>query len=696
MRNFDPNIYFAAYEMGDPRYLDALVNKIQVYRAYCESSGKLAKWQRSLQNYFGISSDGTKSSNQVTRGGDQGQLTMAKINDYRNLVQHQLILITNQRPAGVGKAINSDPDSLKAARIGSMVTEFYLSQAGWEARYVRDAELALTVEEGFVVLDWDATAGDPIRPDVDPQTGEPNGKMVMTGDAVQRIIAPWNMARDPYLGSSEEMKWGIYSYRVNKFDLAAKFPQFKDLILKGGIQNKLKEIMFERFDNKDTDQTYVHVLSHAPTDACSKGRWTLFIPDAVLMDVPELPYDEWNIYRMSQNEMVDSPFGYTNNNDLLAIEEVTDALHSIILSNQTAFGGQAIVGPKGIGLDHTQLAKGFAYFEVPPEHVDKIKPLQLTKTAPELFEYLETLNRKKETNSGINSVVRGDPEGALKSNSGSAMALIQAQAIQFNSGGQRSYYQVLSKSCTGLIKLLQRYATSERTIRIVGKVQGQYLEEIKFSGASLKGVSSVVFELVNPIEKTIGGKEALAKDLLDKGMITNARHYITLARTGNFDVVTEDDEALELGIKSENQWLRDGKDVMAVWTELHEQHIQSHQALIASPEAKLDTDLFNRVSQHIQEHADLWMQLSIENPSYLIATQQKVLPPPPGMMPPPGMGPGPEGMPPGPPPPQGGPQQDPVKMQAPMAPAETEAAQVKQPSMPKNPLTGQRAPVPGA
>jgi hypothetical protein len=707
------DVYFAAYEMGDPTYLEALIDKINVYRNYCESSGKLSKWQRAMQNYFGVSSDGTKASNLVTRGGDEGQLTMAKVNDYRNLVQHELILITSQRPAGEGKAINSDPDALKNARIASMMTEYYLDQVGWEQRFVRCAELALVVEEGFVTLDWDATAGDAIRPMADADGNvDPNGKMMMTGDPVQRVVAPWNMARDPYLQSADDMKWGIYGYRVNKFDLAAKFPFAKDEILDCKAQSKLKELIFENVENKATDQTHVFVMAHAPTDACPKGRWTLFIPEKVLLDSLELPYDEFNIYRMSQNDMVDSPFGYSNNNDLLALEEVTDALHSIIISNQTAFGGQCIIGPKGVGLDHTQLAKGFAYFEIDPAHIDKVKPLQLTKTAPEIFEYLETLSRKKETISGINSVVRGDPEGALRSNSGSALALVQAQSIQFNSGGQRSYYQILSKVNTGNIRLLQRYANSERVVRICGKVQGQYLQELKVSKESLRGVSSVVFEMVNPIEKTIGGKEALAKDLLDKGMITNPRTYLTLARTGNFDVVTEDDEAIEIGIRAENQWLRDGKPITAIWTENHEEHIQAHRALISSPEAKQNMQLVKAVQDHIQQHIDLWDQYSMGNPAYLIATKQKVLPPPPpppGAMPPPGpggpggpppppggpAGPGPKGPPGPPPPPPGGPQQNPVKMMGPQSPAEVKAASVKQPSMPTNPMNGQKVPMPG-
>lgn len=728
---FNPDVYFASYNEGDSRYLDALIDKLNIYRRYCEASGKLSKWQRALQNYFGVSSDGTKASGLVTRGGDSGQLTMAKVNDYRNLVQHQLILITSQRPAGEAKAINSDPIALRQARIGGSLIEYYLSQVGYEQKFVRNAEIALICEESFTVLDWDFTAGDPIRPDVDPMTGEPNGKNVMTGDMVLRVISPWNLARDPYLQSPEAMQWGIYSWRENKFDLAAKFPGKADSIIKGNSQ-KIKEITFNAINESDTDQTEVHCLAHAKSPSVPEGRLTLFTGEEILLDGP-FPYNEFNIYRMSQNDAIDSCFGYSNNNDLLALEEVTDALHSVIISNNTAFGAQCIIGPKGANLDHTQFSRGFAYFEVEPSFVDKIKPLQLTKTAPETYNYLNTLDRKKETLAGVNSVVRGDPEKALAGNSGSAMALVQAQSIQFNSGGQRSWYQLLGKSCTGMILMLQKYAQTERVIRITGKVQGEFLQEFKYSSQDLDKVSAVVFEMTNPLEKTIGGKEGLAKDLLQNKMIKNARQYVTLARTGSFDAFIEDDEADELALKGENERLRDGKGIQVVKTENHKEHIQTHMSIIASPESKDNTELVQATLDHIDTHTDWWCWLSVNDPALLIATNQQVLPMGPGMprpggptpgtpaykqwltspppqlpqqapgVPPPGPGgPPPQAM---PHPPQHAPQpnahghQSMPKMMNPQPPGAQQAANIPLPNLPRmpvNPLTGERPPIQGA
>lgn len=679
----DSEIYFAALPAEDPQYLDELLNKIDQYRNFCSDTGKFAKWQRALNNYYGVSSDGLKSSNVITRGGDSGQLSMMKVNDYRNLIQHQLILITGQRPAGQAKAINSDPESLHQARIGSLLTEYYLSQVGWEEKFVKGSEASLVVDESFYVLDWDANIGEPIRPN--PETG----RMIKTGDATLRVVCPWNMARDPYIQDPSEMKWGIYTYRVNKYDLAARYPQHRDVILTNST-DRSKPFPFNNPEDNDSDQIEVNVLSHDLTDACPDGRITIFIQEAILINVPALPFSEWNVYRISQNDVLDTGFGYTNNNDLLALEAVTDSLNSVIITNQLNYGAQSIKGAKGMGMDHTQLANGSTYFEVEPSMFHMLEPIQMTMTAPEIFSYLETLGRKKETIAGINSVVRGDPEGALRSNSGSALALVQAQSLQFQSGGQRSYYHALSKVNTGLIKLLQRYADNQRIVRITGKVQGQYLQEFKYSKDDLSNVSSVIFEMVDPVFQSIGGKISIADNLLAKGMIKNPRQYITVVRTGALDAFTEDDEADEIAIKAENELLREGKPVTVLAVENHEEHIQGHMSVIASPNSKDNQALVEATLSHIGEHAALWQNLSLTNPALLIATKQKVLPPPP---PPPGtVGVVPAGLEPT------GVESDGGKVPQIMddvPPVQQKANEVRQPQMPINPATNERAQVPG-
>lgn len=688
--------YFAA--LSGEEYLDALVEKENKFRTYIKTSGKVAKWDRMMKNYYGVSADGMKSSAMVNRGGDQGQLTFVKCNDFRNLVQHMLILTTSQRPAGECKATSTDTEALHQCEIGSALMEYYLEQQRFEDRFVRACEVAVSVDESFVEIDWNAKAGTPVRPDMDPLSGMLSNNIIKTGDLEMRVHVPWRVAREVYVQNPSDCQWYILQYRMNKWDLAAKYPDQREKIIHSQSR-KISEIALD-FKESESDLIDVFCLVHDKTMALPLGRKTLFIPDAILEDSLSfgLPYPELNVYRMSQSDILESSFGYSNATDLLSLEELTDGLHSIIASNQFAFGGNVLVVPKGAGIIPQALGKALTVIEADPAMVEKIRTLELLRTAPEIFKYIELLDSKKEAFSGINSVIRGEPEGALKSNSGSALALIQAQALQFNSGLQRSYYSLLSRTCTGMIKLLQRYAQSNMVAKITGKVKSQYLQEFTWNAQTIDKISSVTFELVNPVEKSIGGKISMAENLLNAKMIESPKQYLNVIKTGNLETMTQDDDLKQMSILEENEALRDGSvPVQATLFEDHKEHIDSHSAIIASPQSKQDAQLVQRVTDHINDHMDKWEQLSESRPTLLIATDQQVLPiqppqPPPGMMPPP------QQMPPhqGPPAPQAGnpPPKGMERVPGPENPIQTEAQKVRQPNMPKNPATGERVPVP--
>lgn len=672
--------YFAT--LNGQEYLDALKNKVNVYRDYIGRSGHVTLWQTSVGAYYGASEDG-KQSWRVTPGGEFGELVQQKVNDYASLIRHQVVLAVQERPAGIAKAVNTDIKTLRDARIGSQLVEYYLSDPAhhFEIDYVKALELALCSAEAFLIQDWNTSLGPSLRPDE-------QGQMLKLGDLEQEVISTWNAARD--LGAPDaEQPWYVFSSRKNKFELAAKFPAYEEEIITFGATNSgIRRPALFAPETQETDFIEVHKLIHLPTDACPQGRYTVFIPDEILLDTP-YPYPTKNFHRVSDRELIETPFGHTSNYDLLSLEQVTDTLHSIILNNQSTFGVSTIVGPKGAGLAHQELAKGLRYLELDPLMVDKVRPLNLTATPVEVFNYLTMLGTKKGELSGINSILRGDPSGQLKGSSGSAMALLQSQAISYNSGIQKSFYRLLSSGGTGIIEILRKFSDEPRVIRISGKSNAQAIKEFKVDAQTLKSVSTVVFEPVNPVLQTAAGKAQLAEMMVEKGMITNPKRLIEVYTTGNINVLLEDDVAKEEAIIEENEQLSDGKMVEAVITENHQDHIKGHQAVISMPNAKQDPELVQRVLMHIQKHIELWQQASATNPALLAATGQQVLPPMPipgapgaGPMPPQAGGPAPE---------QGKPQGPP-----PMAPGGNQGPEPKPPSLPKppvNPATGQPAPV---
>lgn len=621
--------YFATIE--DPVELaSAMQEKIRIWRVWCSDHGLMALWTKKLNNYYGISANGN-SSQAVTVGGTEGELKFVKVNDLHNLVQNQLVMVTAQRPAGIARAINSDTTSLNASRIGTAIAEYYMSQVGFEGKFVTVTEAALLLDEAYVDLFWDKNAGDPIA--VDPETGRPE----MSGDCKLRTHMPWNVARDPGL-TLEAQDWHILSYRMNRWDAMANYPKFAERI-KGIAEDRIPRLSMEDIP-AGSDSIYAHLLVHDRTSAVPEGRYALLIGDDIVMDnknehgIPALPYADYPIERISPSDVIDGPIGYSAANDILAMEEVTDALHSICVTNMTTFGGQTIVGPAASNVTISDIAKGFRYIEMPPGQTDAIKALNLLHTPPEVFNYVGMLNQKKEQTVGVNSVVRGQPEGQLAGASGSALALIQAQAISFNSGIQRSYFALLSGSMTKLIGILRVYADTPRVAKIVGKSKRSGLKEFKYTGHDLNSISSIVYEMVNPISQTFGGRMTLAQDLGKMGLIKSPKQYINVVTTGQTDVLTEDDEADQLLILQENEWLTEGKDFQAIITEIHKDHLKSHMSVLSSLEAKSNPELVSRTLAHCQQHIDLWTQASQTNPGILMATGQEPLNIPPPMAPP--------------------------------------------------------------
>lgn len=510
----------------------------------------------------------------------------------------------------------------------------------------------------------------------------------MSGDIAFRTHCPWNVARDPGI-KADSHTWYIISYLSNKFDSASKYPKFEQDILSCGSDDPVMELGLN-FVPESSDAIWHHLLVHDRTASVKEGRYALMIGEKIVLDT-DLPYKDFPVDRMTPSDVIDGCTGYASANDIMGLEQMTDGLHTIIATNEIKFGGQNIIAPEGNNMKVSDLAKGSRLFEVPMDMVDKIRALELCRTPPEVFNYIGLLGSKKER--AVGSVQSSLAQQASQGASGNSMALIQVQAISYNSGTQRSYFRMLSSVMSKLVGILRVYADTPRVARIVGKSKASGLKEFKYTGEDLNSISSIVYEMVNPASQTFGGRLTMGQDLLKAGQIKSPKQYINLVTTGQTEVLTEDDEADGMLILEENEALTEGRPVQAVITEIHADHIRSHNSLITQQSKESDPDLVQRVLAHVQEHIDIWSQASAQNPGILIATGQQPLPPPPpppGMMGPPG---GPPGGPPQPPP--GPPKALGKQVGDGQSPAVQKAEETNLPSLPNIPGSKEKPPVPG-
>jgi hypothetical protein len=656
------------------------MKRVDGFYRYLEGQGTLARYRKAYSQYYGISDN--KSSWQVKAAGSQGELSVLVSNEYRNLLQHLLVLVTQQRPDIQCRAANTDLDSQLQCILGNSLIEYYMRVAKLE-RYLRQAtEISLVLDVGFLLSTWDVTKGDELAADNE------SGQVLRNGDISYRALTPLDCPYDFTRRDPESHQWYIVRDYCNKFDLAAQYPEKADDILKLG-HDLLREETY-RFDNfyyfegMQSEEIPRWTLYHARTPSLPKGRMLQFLSsDIVLFDNPAgIPYRRLPIVRVTPAEMIAKCFGYSPGNDLLGLQDVIDALVSGVTTNTTTFAVSNLWCPPGHNLKVTDLGNGMNLFE------SKVEPkvISFASFPPELINFLEFCIKRQETLSGVNSTARGNPPSADMS--GAALALIQSMALQFQSGLQEAYTQLVEDSGQLTLNHLQDFAKSPRIAQIAGKYN--QFQARSFTNQDIKDIQRVYCDQGNPMSKTVSGRMTMADTLLKNQLIHDAPTYLSVMATGRLDPMIEDPLAFQLALRQENEALQSGEQVPVIGIENHQAHINSHYGLIASPDAKKNPQLVQNVLGHIQQHMMEWRGA---DPALLMALHIPPFPqlqPPPGMMPP-GAPPHPmPGHPQMPPPPPQGPQPSPGAHQVQNAtPPLMEAAQkVRPPEPPKNALTG--------
>lgn len=587
--------YFATLpteEVGEEIY-----TRVNQFYQSVDSSGYFEMLRKSFYAYYGMSYNENATgeifqSNVIRRGGTQGERYNFKINQYRNLLQHLLVLTTSERLAYEAMAENTDSESQAQAELAEGLLDNFLTEKRLERTQVDAVETCLWGGSGYLSATWDVKGGRRYGRD-------PDGNVQNEGDLRYESLSPLDVIFDPNK-NHWKTDWKIIRRYENRHDLVAMMPDLAEEI--ENVEEKHAELEKFRFvsqkDVIEPDDIPVYEFHHKRTPAVPDGRLVTILPGGkVIFDGP-LPYHDLPIYTLQPYNIKGTPYGYTPAFDLLSIQDAFDMMASTVLSNQATFGIQNIWLPKGHGLNYTQLADGLSVIETDPA-VGKPEPLQMTATPPELFGFLRDLSQWMEQISGLNSVVRGNPEGQLKGASGSAMALLASQAIQFNHGLQREYEFFSEDVGTGSIKILQEYASTPRVAQITGKAKRSYLKE--FKGDDVGRVTRVRIKRTSAMSKTTSGKLTLGDNLLEKGQI-GPHEYLNLIETGNLETATESPMSRLNRIKSENEKMRLGEIPVVLRTDPHQLDIEEHLTVLDDPEVRNNPKIVNAVLTHIQQH----------------------------------------------------------------------------------------------
>jgi hypothetical protein len=654
--------YFAAMNSDD--LCSELMKKTDNYYKYLQESGRMSIWRRSYEAYYRNIFRGGK----MNRAGNEGEYTTININHLRNLVQHLINMTTQQLPALIPQSANSDYRSMAETIVASGILDYYLNEKSMMSYADIAVEDCLIFGEAYVAVEWDTSEGEEYGANTD------TGQIYKTGDIVFQNFTPMDVIVDFAQPDPFHHNWKITRQYKTKFDIAEKYPAHKDKIIQQHLDDsRLRDQRIGMMTLQQTDLIPIYTFYHKRTPAMPNGRLMIYLTSETWLFDGPLPYNDIPLYRVAAAEHRGTCFGFTLVFDLLPVQEGVDGLHSTIITNQSNYGVQNIAVPRGSGISVQQLAGGLNLIQYDPKQ-GKPEGLNLTNTPPEIFKYLEMLEMIMETLSGVNSVARGNPQASLKS--GAALALVQSMAIQFNNGLQKAYAKLWSDLGTATINLLKRFPQTKRNIVISGKNNRSFIKE--FQKDDLKNINRVTVDLGNPLTRTTAGKVNMADNLLERGLIKEPEQYLEVLQTGSIEPVYEGPRSEKMLIRSENENMMEGIAAQAVATDQHSLHIQEHKTVIASPESRQAPNIVQVVLSHIGEHINL---LRNTDPGLLMSIGQQPMPPLPPPQPQPQQPPAP--------PPQGK-GQPPGEIINPESPEATAVDKVHLPTMPKNPLTGNK------
>lgn len=654
-KEYIKNGYFAAKDAEDTA--GVLMEKVQAWNNSLLANGWMNKLRDSWLAYYGAYfTNAQGNAHRITFAGEQGEIAQVAVNHLRNLAQHMLNMTTANRPALEARAANTDYKSLAQVNLANGLLDFYMREKRLE-RYIRSAvESAIVLSAGYVCMEWDANAGKLVDED------EETGLKLYEGDIKFSNLSPFDIMFDLSKEDSGH-DWIVIRGFKNKYDLAAKYPEYADKIVQLSTKDEIMKLSMRAFTQMQTDDIPIYTLYHNKTDSMPEGRQLVFLDDQLILIDQPLPYRKIPVYRITPNEIMGTPFGYASVFDILPLQEVSNTLYTQIFSNQNALGMQNLFVEQGANLNFTNLAGGLNIIE----GAKKPEPLNLLNTSPETFQFLQLIEKSMETISGINAVMRGNPEPNMRS--ANAMALVQSLAIQFMSGLQQQYVALLEDVGTGLIEILQDYANTERVASIVGKSSRTYLKE--FKGADLSEIKRVVVDVANPLARTTAGRIEMAEQLMQmKAEDFTIEQYLQVINTGQLRVMTDDNTREQLLIQEENERLMVGENVRALVIDEHLQHIKAHRAVLNDPDFRKPEyeDVQKVVLDHIQDHINFLRQT---DPAFLNILGQQSLPPAPG---------------------EGAPTQEP----GPTAPENSVAPELAQPPQPTNPADVSNIPSPPA
>lgn len=399
--------------------------------------------------------------------------------------------------------------------------------------------------------------------------------------------------------------------------------------------------------------------------------------------------------RLAPAEVPESPIGWTPAFGMMAAQEAVDSYSTIELTNGRTFGLGTLTAEKGADIDEEQVSMGLLLVEY-NKGTNPPQVLQMPQTPEQMPMSRQKWIAEMGMMVGTSGAARGDPS-AMVDKSGSALAFIDAKGLQYNSKFAGSNVMWREDFYLTTVLIAQNFMTIERQFEVMGQEVSVLMPP--FSGQHLDRITHIKVQAVNPLSQTIAGKIQLAETLATRwsANITPGQ-WMRIIEEGNADFMTRDEAQADRNMDRENELLSMGvgevprvpmivpvpgvvdpqtgmpamqpmmeptgvvdpmtgqpkmrpkmieqpapgmRYVRALLADHHAAHIKRHLAVLNNPAVREGSTpeaqaVLKAALEHIDRHARLWADLTLQRPDLLQATGQQplasALPPlPPGV-----------------------------------------------------------------
>jgi len=562
------------------------------------ASGISKIWDRNLEIYYK-----NALCDVLEFAGNQGELVSMSVPQARSLTRQTVAIVCKQKLNFKALERSSDYTAMACGKISEAIANQVKRTQKLDEKKDLIAEKAYVYGQAFWHVEWDSEAG------YDVPSSVPSLQPQKSGDVKISVLDAKAVYYDINASSWDDLNCVTIEEKANRYDLVALHPELEKEILQlpKYDSRKFNQSNIKRFSDQATDENdlvAVYKYYHKISPACPFGRLVILASEScVFYDGPN-PYECLPVIPLMPEKMDGVLLGYPQFSNLAPAQEMLDHNFSVIASNQSAFGVQTVLNPRGSNIDVKQI-DGMQWVDYTPQSIDgggKPEPLQLTRTAPELLEMLPVYKTEMAEIANISGALRGTPPAGITA--GNALATLTANSIEFMSAFSMSLYQSIEEVMTLCVHMYKMLGAENQMVMLAdGKTS--YAQE--FKNSDLAAFERITLDITNPTMATYGGRQNDAEQLLAAGLIQDIGTYYRVKDGAPVNTIynTAVDESNL--IQKENDDLSQGIPCPVLFTDSHDMHILQHKSLLSDPERRRNGQLVQAVLDHISQHEQLKM-----------------------------------------------------------------------------------------